>query len=79
MPKTDRPCPGDLVVAPIDDGHVILRAGGPDVPILAEADPWPLDEALAFAATRAYAHRVDVWLADGAGIRYERVIRLRLE
>ena len=78
MSTTDRPCPGDLVVAPIDDGHVILRAGGPEVPILAAADPWPLDQALAFAATRAYAQGVDVWLADGAGTRYERVIRLRL-
>jgi|MudIll2142460700_1097286.scaffolds.fasta_scaffold929266_2 hypothetical protein len=77
MPKTARPDRGDLVVAPVGDGHVILRAGTPNVPIIAEADPWSLDHAIAFAATRAHAQGVDVWLARDAGASYERVIRLR--
>jgi len=70
------PRPGDLIVAPTGGGHVVLRAGVPNVPIIAEADDWPVDEAIAFAATRAQALGVDVWLACG-GAAYERVVKLR--
>ena len=29
-----------LVVAPTGDGHVVIRAGVPNVPVLAGRDPW---------------------------------------
>jgi hypothetical protein len=63
----DGPLPGDVVVAPHSAGHVVIRAGAIDRPVLAEQEVWPVDEAIAFATTRAQALGVDVWLNAGGG------------